>query len=154
MSIYKDMIVAVANGKKFKVNLIDKSLCLDRRYIIKNGEKLVDDSLIEPNDLDFTDYNLKLNTESWEVVKYLYNCYKYSVPQENGNKKSYFKALSVDELTDYDLAYNSNRDYCQACLESYILLASLQGWLTWEYEDKWFWQSSDDKDLVVLKQWI
>ena len=68
--------------------------------------------------------------------------------------KSYFKALPVDKLTDYELAYNSNRDFLQAVLEGYILLATLQGWLTWEYENQWFWQNQDDKYLVILKNWI
>ena len=154
MSIYKNMIVAVANGKKFKVDLINKSLCIDRRYVIKNREILVDDVLIELNDLELIDLNhLELNKEPWKVIEVLYEKYKHSVPQENGNRKSYFKALSVDELTDYDLAYNSSRDYCQVILEAYILLSSLQGWLTWEHEDKWFWQGKD-KELIVLKQLV
>ena len=95
----------------------------------------------------------KLNDDPWNWIESLYYEYKHSVPSENGNKKSYFKALPVDELTDSELAYNKARDFTQAILEGYILLGSLVGWIEWEYGDCWFYQGID-KDLVILKSYI
>ena len=84
----------------------------------------------------------------------LYNDYKHSVPGKNSNRKSYFKALPVEELTDAELACNGDRDFHQASLEGYILLASLAGWIEWFIDDYWFWQDDNDKELVVLREWI
>ena len=158
MSIFTDLIEAVDKRKKFKVDLINKSLWINRTQIIKEGvivnEKNKSKDLIEEYDLEdyFGDYIL-LNKEPWKVIALLYKAYKYSIPSENSNTRSYFKALSVDELNDSDLFYNGTRNLMQAILESYILLGSLQGWIKWKYDNHWFWQS-EDKDLIVLRNWI
>ena len=158
MSIFTDLIEAVDKGKKFKVDLINKSLWINRTQIIKEGvivnEKNKSKDLIEEYDLEdyFGDYIL-LNKEPWKVIALLYKAYKYSIPSENSNTRSYFKALSVDELNDSDLFYNGTRNLMQAILEGYILLGSLKGWIKWKYDNHWFWQS-EDKDLIVLRNWI
>lgn len=159
MSIYTDLLNAVYNGKKFKVDLIDKSLWINKRQIIKKGGIVhVHDKskeLIEEWDLE--DYGIEYDIEKdpWTTVKFLYSYhYKRSVPKEHSNKRSYFKALSVDELDDFELAYNFDRNLGQAILEGYVLLASLKGILKWDFGDHWFWQYEDDDDLVVLRNWV
>ena len=162
MSIYAELLDAVDNGRKIKVDLINKSLWIDKRQYIREGEIVNEQNkskeLIEPNDLCSYGWAEadKLNEEPWLWIENLYKEYKHSVPSEDGNNKSYFKALPVDELTDSELAYNLNRDFMQAVLEGYILLASLVGWLKcdWRIEKHWFWQNYDDPDLVVLRSWI
>ena len=156
MSIYKDLLDAVYDGKKFKVDLVNKSLWINKRQIIKKG--VIIDEQNKSEDLicsdDLSEYwSQSLNGNTWKWIEFLYDTYKHSVPRENSNKTSYFKALSVNELNDGELAYNAERDYMQAILEGYILLGVLQGWITWEYGNHWFWQGKD-KDLVVLKDWI
>jgi hypothetical protein len=96
---------------------------------------------------------MPLDGSPWGLIEILYKDFKHSVPRENSNKKSYFKALPVDELTDAELAYNYDRDFMQAVLEGYILLSSLQDWLKWEHGNHWFWQAKD-KDLIILKNWV
>ena len=158
MSIYKDLIDAVDKGKKFKVDLINKSLWIDKQQIIKEGEIVHEEvkskDLISPKDLFCMGWVNPLNENVWDWVEFLYQEFKHSSPSENSNKRSYFKALSVDELTDEELAFNIDRDFGQACLEGYILLASLQGWLQWEHGSYWFWQSTQDENLIVIKNWI
>ena len=161
MSIYTDLLEAAHNGKKFKVNLVDKSLWIDRKQVIKQrvivSNKEKDEELIGEFDLeDFIGGGelVRLDKEPWEVVKFLYYEFKHSVPKEKATKKSYFKALIADELTDEELAYNIDRFLGQAMLEGYILLASMQGWLKWEYGDRWFWQCDEDLELIVLCDWI
>ena len=154
MSVYAELLEAVSNGQKFKVDLINKSLWINRKQYIKEGEIVYgSDCFIKEEDLDKHWKHKPLSENPWEWIEFLYDRYKYSVPRENSNKQSYFKALSVDELTDSDLAYNEDRDLCDAILTGYILLSSLQGWLKWEYGNNWFWQGFD-KDLVVLKCWL
>ena len=158
MSIYKDLIDAVDKGKKFKVDLINKSLWINKQQIIKEGvivnEQDKGKDLISPKDLLCIGWENSLDANPWEWIEFLYQEFKHSAPKENSNKKSYFKALSVDDLTDDELAFNIDRDFGQAILEGYILLASLQGWLKWEHGCYWFWQSKEDEDLVIIKNWI
>ena len=159
MSIYKDLIDAVDKGKKFKVDLINKSLWINRKKIIKEGvivhEQSKDKQLIAPDDLLCTmGWEGSLNENPWDWVEFLYQEFKHSVPREHSNKRSYFKALSVDELTDEELAFNIDRDFGDAILCGYILLASLNGWLEWIHGDYWFYQSKNDESLVVLRNFI
>ena len=155
MSIYKDLMKAVYNGKKFKVDLINKSLWINRKQVVREGVR-VDESqeFISPDDLCCVLGESSLGLNPWELVEMLYHEYKHSVPGEHSNKRSYFKALSVDELTDAELAFNMSRNFAQCLIEGYILLGALQGWLKWEFGSYWFYQSEQDEDLVVIKNWI
>ena len=158
MSIYKDLLDAVDNGKKFKVDLIEKSLWIDRKQIIKKGEIVHEQDkgkeLIKEHDLALNYGCFPLSENPWEVIEVLYHDFKHSSPRENSSKRSYFKALSVDELTDADLAYGYDRDFADAMLSGYILLSSLVGWLKWNNEEHWFWQSTKDNNLIVIKNWV
>jgi hypothetical protein len=85
----------------------------------------------------------------------LYSQYKRSVPSERHlGGKPYFKADSVEDLTDNELAFNASRNYCQAQLEGYVLLAGLSGWFDWKNENHWFWQSKIFPELVCLREWV
>lgn len=142
MSIYSDLLSAVEYGSKFKINLVKKTLMIDGKDIIIEG------NLIDNKDFQVNERN------PWDIVESLYALYKRSAPtaHHNGNKP-YFKADSVEDLTDNEIAFNFDRNLCQAALEGYILLASLSGWLVWQNDSHWFWQGTD-KELVVLKEWI
>ena len=157
MSIYEDLINAVDKGTKFKVDLINKSLWINKKQIIKEGvivnEQDKSKELIEKWDLEDFGFEYEIDKNPWKLIEFLYDKFKHSVPKENSNKKSYFKALSVDELTDEELAYNFDRDFMQSVLEGYILLSSLQGWLHWEFGSCWFWQGND-AELIIIKNWI
>lgn len=157
MSIYTELLDAVDNGKKFKIDLVNKSLWINRKQIIKEGEIVHEGDkskdLINEWDLALHFAGGLLNEDTWSWIEFLYNEYKYSAPSKNSNKKSYFKALPVEKLSDTDLAYGSDRDYAQAMLEGYILFGSLVNWIQWENDNHWFWQG-EDKDLVLLKEWV
>ena len=158
MSIYTDLIDAVGSGKKFKVDLVNKSLWINKRQIIKEGEIVNEQDqgkeLIEEDDLGIKYGYAPLSQEPWKLIKILYFEYKHSVPSKNGMYKSYFKALQSEELTDAEIAYNADRCSAQCMLEGYVLLSSLQGWLKWEHGTHWFWKSETDEELVILRQWI
>ena len=83
----------------------------------------------------------------------VYELYKRSVPDKE-MKYAYFKALSKEELTDYDLVFGLERYVIKSILEGYVCLAIASGILKWEDETKWFWQSENDPDLIVLKKWF
>ena len=93
-----------------------------------------------------------------KTIDVLYDYYKHSLPSERSDKKrrKYFKALSIDELTDEQLLFAGRREIAQAKLEGFILCMILENRFVWDdiQLGKWFYQSKDDSDLVILKKWI
>lgn len=143
MSIYSDLLERVDRGAKYNINLVDKTLKIDGKEIALEG------NLIDINEGSF------IYEHPWETLEALYFSYKRSVTSEKSNgNKPFFKAVNAEELTDNEIAFNLSRNYCQAALEGYVLLAGLSGWLTWNNDNHWFWQSDKDKELVVLREWI
>lgn len=140
MSLYAELLERVSRGAKFNINLVEKTLKVDGKEIVLEGN-LIDD----------TEYN---KWDAWQILENLYARYKRSVPtsHQNGNKP-YFKACNVEDLTDDELAFNLDRNYAQAMIEAYVLLGSLSGWFEWQNDKHWFWQGTD-KELVVLREWI
>ena len=88
----------------------------------------------------------------------LYQVYKHSRPSERSENKQrkYFKALKLNELEEDDMLYGDDRELAQLSLELYLLCWILSGTFVWDEDSmgKWFWQSQNDKDLVILRSWI
>ena len=147
MSLYLDLIEAVSYGKKVHINLVEKTAKINRKEINLDRTDLIDVS-----DIEYVRCNL---TNPWEILEELYGNYKRSIPSTTVlTNKPYFKADSVEELDDYEMAFNTNRNEAQIILEAYVLLAGLSGWLTWQNEKHWFWQAPNQKECVVLREWI
>ena len=64
------------------------------------------------------------------------------------HRTSRFKALPESELTDDDMLYGVSREQAEKDLEK-----ALQGFAMPADAGSWFWQSENDKDLVVLRSW-
>lgn len=147
MTIYEELLSRVEQGEKFKINFEQRSMKVGKDWLIKKGECETGRIL----------YGLRPILIS-ELIENLYKSYKYSCPSERSDskRKGYFKALSVDELTDEQMIYSESRELMQAQLEGFVLCAILMNHLKWDdlTEEKWFWQSKNDKDLIILKQWI
>ena len=153
MTIFKTVLEEAENEKYIRVNLESANLYVNRKPIIKDGEMVTKtEEFICLEDLSSIP-ELQEITDGWEILQVLYDKYKHSVP--NGKqRKNYFFALDMDELSDEELISNWDRAYAKALLESYVLCASLQGWLPWKEESHWFWQNPNDKNCIVLKSWI
>lgn len=147
MTIYEELLSRVEQGEKFIINFEQRNIKVGKDWLIKNGECETGRIL----------YGLRPILIS-ELIENLYKSYKYSCPSERSDskRKGYFKALSVDELTDEQMIYGENRELMQAQLEGFILCAILMNHLKWEdlTEEKWFYQSPNDKDLIILRSWI
>ena len=154
MSIYLELIERVENGENFYVDFEKRTMKVGKDFLIKNGE--YDSS----KELLGVLYGKPYGIESiLKVVKQLYRNYKYSLPSERSDskRKKYFKALTIKELTDEELIRASRREPAQAALEGYILCSILSDYLTWDEDimnGKWFYQSENDPDLVILRSWI
>lgn len=143
-NLFDKAFFAVVEGAKFHVDFESRSLKVNGEYLVKDG---------------ITEY--KLGTLSDEKtflmnVEDNYRLYKHSVPSERSESKSrkYFSALPERELSDDDMMYGIPRDVAQAQLEIYILHQILLGIKWEEYWGKWFWQSPNDSDLVLLRKWF
>ena len=146
MSIFLKGLEQVENGERFHVDFEQRTMKVGQVKIIDNGEYDTSQVLYEssPTLLD--------------TVRDLYVIYKHSLPSERSDKKrrKYFKALSIDELTDEQLIYGTRREIAQYMLEAFILCAIINGDFIWDDEihGKWFYQDRLEQDLVILKNWI
>ena len=95
--------------------------------------------------------------EFFSKVEELYHRYKHSIPSERSEStpRRYFMALPERELSDDDMLYGARRDKSQIELELFIL-CQLLGGFNWNPEKFgwWFWQSKEDKELIILRQWV
>lgn len=147
MTIYDSTVERVRKGAAFKVSL-------ENRTLVVNGKKVIDNGKYE-GELGIPQLTLG---SALEQIEYLYDQYKHSVPSERSERKhrQYFKALSEEDLDDDDMRFGLLRDETQVSLELSVLCFILNGSLVWDEQSmgKWFWQSSKDKDLVILRQWV
>ena len=147
MTIYEELLSRVEQGEKFNINFEQRNMKVGKDWLIKKGECETGRILYGKNPVAIK-----------EEIEQLYKNFKYSCPSERSDSKrrGYFKALSVDELTDEQMIYGMNRELAQCKLEGFILCAILMNHLKWEdlTEEKWFYQSHNDKDLIILRSWI
>lgn len=150
MTIYEEFIRRVRDGEAFDINFNKRSLKVGKTFLIK--DELYDEGreLFEGSDLTLYDI--------LDLIEMRYNSYKYSLPSERSDskRKVYFKALSVDKLTDAQMATGEMREVARAHLEGFILCMVVAGRFVWDEEimGKWFYQSKNDPDLVILRSWI
>lgn len=145
-NIYQKVVQSVENGAKFKVDFQSRSLKLDGKSIIQDGKYEGELGVLYCSEDEF-----------FANVEELYRIYKHSVPSERSESKSqrYFMALPEKSLSDDAMLFGERRDKAQIELELYVLCQIING-IKWNPETmgRWFWQSSEDKDLVILKNWI
>lgn len=135
----------VYNGSRFKVDFQHRSLKIDGKYVIQKGEFEGDLGIAK------TDNPLSEITQ-------LFIRFQHSIPSERSDAKrrNYFIGLPEHKLSDEDMLYGERREYAQIKLELYVLVMILNGSLVWSEfaKDRWFWQSPEAKELIILKEWI
>lgn len=91
-----------------------------------------------------------------EHIEHLYILHKHSIPNTDDTKREYFKALPYDQLSEDAKIYGDDRRDTRFELEIFVLETILTGELYWNEEvmGKWFWQSTYEKDLVILRSWV
>lgn len=150
MTIYEELIKRVQDGETFYINFRNQSLKIGKKFVITDG--FYDDSrtLYTTSELEMSDV--------LSYIEMLYENYKYSLPSERSDSKrrTYFKALPVDKLTDAQMATGERREVARAKLEGFILCMIVDGFFVWDEKElgKWFYQSKNDPDLVILRNWI
>lgn len=143
MTVVEQLIEKVENGVHFHIDFKKKSMKVNGKYLVKDGEYS-------------GEYGF-LPCKALEKIEELYKNYKYSYPSERGEHYiSYFMALPMEDMTDAEMVFGEEREIARAKLESYILGLMLSGF-QWnsqeELKGKWFWQGND-KDLIIFKSWF
>lgn len=150
MTIYEELVKRVEEGESFYINFKNQAMKIGKEFVIADGFYDDERTLYTDNELDMSD------VLSW--IELLYKRYKYSMPSERSDNKrrQYFKALPVDKLTDKQMATGERREVARAKLEGFILCMIVDGFFVWDEEEmgKWFYQSDNDPDLVILRSWI
>ena len=146
-TIFDSTIKRVRKGARFKVSF-------QTRTLIVGGKKVIDNGKFE-GELGIGQVPCE---RALAYIEDLYAQYKHSVPSERSERKrrKYFKALPEDDLNDEDMIYETLRDIAQIVLELTVLCFILNDSLIWNEEKmgRWFWQSPNDKDLVILREWV
>lgn len=162
-TVLSKLIKSVENGSNFKVDLKQKSIKVDKQYLIKEG--VITDEALElfnHEDLKLCQYDVYHKYTEFEEVmerlEFLYIIYKNSIPSEkedNQKKKVYFKANDLNKISEYHMIFGVPRRTARAILEGYLLCLILSGSLVWDSRyGNWFYQSKNDKDFVILKEWV
>ena len=149
MTIYEELVQRVYDGETFYINFKNRSMKIGKKFIIADG--------IYDTERRLIDCELSDTAEILSNIERLYADYKYSLPSERSDSKrrKYFKALSMEELTDEQLMVAQRREVAQVKLEGFVLCMALNGKFKWTNEmGKWFWESKKDPDLVILKKFI
>ena len=148
-TIYNEAIAAVEDGAKFRVDFEHRSLKINGKYIIKDGE-----------------YEGELGVDPFEnmttilsEIERLYEEYKNSIPSERSQNKIrvYFNALKENEIADEDMMYGEHREVAQIRLELYLLCCIINDTFQWSELPpycSYYWQSKKDKNLIILRDWI
>ena len=150
MTIYEELIERVEKGESFYINFKNQALKIGKEFLVADG--LYDDERTL-----YTESELKMS-DVLSFIEELYKNYKYSLPSERSDSKrrQYFKALPVDKLTDKQMATGERREVARAKLECFLLCMIVDGFFIWDESElgKWFYQSKNDPDLVILRNWI
>ena len=150
MTIYEELVKRVSDGESFYINFKNRALKIGKKFIIADG--FYDDKRIL-----YTTSEMEMS-DILSQVEALYKNYKYSLPSERSDNKrrQYFKALPVDKLTDKQMATGEMREVARAKLEGFILCMIVDGFFVWDESElgKWFYQSKNDPELVILRSWI
>lgn len=149
MSIYYEVLERVESGERFYINFEKRTMKVGSETLVDNGEYDSSKALFDGA------YDSK---SLLDMIATLYRIYKYSLPSERSDakRKKYFKALSVDELTDEELIVGMPREKAKYMLEAFILCMIIDGYFVWneELHGKWFYQCPSDPDLVILRSWV
>lgn len=150
MTIYKELLERVESGESFSIDFEKRTMKIGKQKVIDNGEYDTTRELIN-NTSDDLDIII-------DAIEILHCNYKYSLPSERSDskRKTYFKAYTMADIPDDKLFGAERRELAQARLEGFVLCMVLKGIFKWDEEKfgKWFWQSKNDPDLVILRNWV
>ena len=146
MTIYESLIDRVKDGEDFYVNFKKGLVRVGSVSVIENNK---------PFDTETPLLNDDMTNNITDQLEKLYEDYKYSVASAaSEHKSSYFSAIPDGELDEFHFLTGLPRLVAQARLEIYVACLKAMGLFKLDFGTGWFWQSPNDKDLVILRKWV
>lgn len=136
----KDRIIKCGNAEIFNKGLLQETLLLS------------DGTVYDLKDIDLIHVE---ECDQYEKIEELYTIYQKSIPNKSSNdRKSNFRAMPVNKFSYKEMMEGIPRTNARYELEGYVLLASFCGAIRWKWPDKFYWQSENNKSLVLFREWI
>lgn len=120
------------------INFETKTFVKNQKTLIKNGKAV--------NGYTISDKQITLSD-----IESLYQDYEASFPDKQVT--SMFPAKPESELKLSEIIYNKNRSDAQEILEQTLLEGILNKSLIYPDDSKWFWQSTQHKNLIIPR-WL
>lgn len=164
MTIYEFLKLAaqahstiIGGGKTddLRFDLPSKSIWSGRLFILRDGEPKLRRIFLSNGAVCEIDGLISFEGNPFAEIERLYAQYKRSVPSRHDRlNKGYFKVLSSDSLTMQELKENMPRVEARYMLEGFIVLASAAELIPWPVPKHFFWQSMNDPECIVYRNWI
>lgn len=144
MTVYDQLVNAIESGKSVSISLNTKTAWINKKAIVDKGQF--------KGEYGVTLLNAK------EMVEFLYERYFNSTPSTRSSKrKSYFIAQDFEQIPMKKLVESEDRVVAQVKLEAYVLGLILLGcpFSAFDTDEKhWFWQSPNNKKLIIQREWF
>ena len=148
-------IVGGVRTDDIRFDLTARNIRSGKKTIVLDGKIACPHIALENGETYILDGLIQFDGDPYAEIERLYARYRRSVPSRHERlNRGYFKALSSDALTMRELEENMPRLQARIELEGFILLASAAGLIPWENPRHFFWQSPDDPDCIVYRDWI
>lgn len=143
MNIYEKAEHQLSSGAHWSIDLKKRSLRVGHKYLIEDGKY--------ENELG--DYGNTGDTVA--DVERLFLLFQSSIPSQRSQsqKKSYFHATPLKDLSTEDMLFGEGREMCRFRLEMYILCSILDGSFNIPFSG-WFWRSERVPELVIKHEWV
>lgn len=140
---------------ELRFDLTCKSIQSGRLYIVRGGQLALRKVYLANGTVCELDGLIDFSGKPYAQIERLYAQFKRSVPNRHERlNRGNFKALSSDALSMRELMDNMPRVEARYRLEGFILLASASGLIPWKHPQHFFWQSVNDPDCIIYRDWI
>ena len=156
MQSHKSISGKLGHTDTLMFNLQNKTIHNGVISFVDNGVLVCDRiELTDGTTYEFTGKELVRSDEDfYETVEKLYHNFKYSVPTKRDNKcRGNFTAKHPDDLSFDQLMNGEKRPIARCKLEAYVILMAMTGQINWKNNKHFFWQSNNDKELILFREW-
>lgn len=142
-----NIIDEIKKGAPFVVNFKNRSLKVNKKYVIKNGEPI-----------ENLDEHINKNVTK-RFIEDLFFTYYTSKPEVGMPKNVYYQKRKLDEMDDSDMICGSNGHVSRFMIEFYTLIGIINSSLNWALDEMnrsghFFWKSDNYRELIILKEFF
>ena len=155
MTLYEWLshIAGTKTGAGITIDLREKTMRLGDKPIVYRGELFVEQLPSDEEMVDITGL-IDFSGYPYAEIERLFLQFHRSVPSKRETlNRGYFKALSSDSMTMYELENNIPRREARLLLEGFILLMASQSLIPWTHPEHFFWKGTHPC-MILYRDWI